>query len=120
MKQIKYILGSVILGGSLLLSGCVDEIEHATFMRYPSFWKDDMQNARVTLAPFKNMSETLDAEREIRFNISKELDKKHVYQLLDESAGISNNIEAFIENKRIAGDSDYVIYGILDDFKIDF
>ena len=72
------ILGAALLGGGFMLSSCVEEMEHATFIRYPSFWQDEMQNARVTLAPFKNMSDAFDAEREIRFNISKELDKAHV------------------------------------------
>ena len=115
---IKYMCACAVLGASVL-SGCADDSETATFRRYPAFWSDEVEGSRVALAPFYNMSDTFDAEREIRYNVSKSISGTDSYTLLDESGGISNNIQAYIEDKRVVGGVDYVIYGILNHLYVD-
>ena len=108
----------MILGGTVL-AGCADDPESATFRRYPVFWSDEIQGSRVALAPFYNMSDAFDAEREIRYNVSKSISGNDSYTLLDEAGGISNDIQAYIDSKRVIGGVDYVIYGILNHLYVD-
>lgn len=100
------------------LTGCSDDYETAYFMRYPEFWSDSMSGSTVFVAPFSNYSEIIDMEREVRYEVVKELASRGSYNLVNDNSSYVYNVEDYLAQRSAAGDSDYVIFGSLFDFQI--